>query len=51
MNETLVDPTADDFAVPADRWDRPAVQRLVRALSEEGPVRDALRALGFGVAR
>jgi len=37
-----------DFAVPADRWDRPAVQALVRVVSRPGPVRDALRALGFG---
>ncbi len=37
-----------DFAIPAERFDRPAVQSLVRALSEEGTVRDSLRALGFG---
>jgi putative molybdopterin biosynthesis protein len=39
-----------DFAVPADRWDRPAVRFLVRSLSGEGTVRDALRDLGFGTA-
>ncbi|HEY5657527.1 MAG TPA: substrate-binding domain-containing protein, partial [Myxococcota bacterium] len=37
-----------DFVVPADRWNRPAVQALVRVLAEDGPVRDSLRALGFG---
>jgi molybdate-binding protein len=36
-----------DFAIPADRWERPAVKALVRALSEDGTVRDALDALGF----
>jgi len=39
-----------DFVVPADRWERSAVQRLVRVLSEDGPVRESLRAFGFGVA-
>ena len=37
-----------DFVVPADRWERPSVQALVRVLAEEGPVRESLRALGFG---
>jgi putative molybdopterin biosynthesis protein len=37
-----------DFVVPADRWERPPVQALVRALAEDGPVRESLRALGFG---
>ena len=37
-----------DFAVPAERFDRPAVQALVRALDEGGTVRRALDALGFG---
>jgi len=37
-----------DFAVPVDRWERPAVQALVRALAEGSPVRAALGALGFG---
>ena len=36
-----------DFAVPADRWERPAVRRL-RALLEAGsPVRASLAARGF----
>ena len=39
-----------DFAVPVDRWERPAVQALVRVLTQKGPVRDALRALGFDPA-
>jgi putative molybdopterin biosynthesis protein len=37
-----------DFAIPADRWDRPAVAALVRLLGEGSPVRAKLRALGFG---
>ena len=37
-----------DFAVPADRWQRPAVRALA-ALRESGsPVRTSLEALGFG---
>jgi putative molybdopterin biosynthesis protein len=36
-----------DFAIPADRWDRPAVRRL-RALLEPGsPVREELARRGF----
>jgi putative molybdopterin biosynthesis protein len=37
-----------DFAVPAARLERPAVQRL-RALLRDASVRDALAARGFGV--
>ena len=37
-----------DFAIPADRFERPAVQALVRALEVDGTVRQALEALGFG---
>jgi putative molybdopterin biosynthesis protein len=37
-----------DFVVPADRWERPPVQALVRVLAEDSPVRESLRALGFG---
>jgi len=37
-----------DFAVPARRWERPAVQALVRLLAEDVTVREALRALSFG---
>ena len=37
-----------DFAVPADRFDRPAVQALVHALEDGGTVRRALDAMGFG---
>ncbi len=36
-----------DFAVPASRLQRPAVQALVRLLAEDGTVRAALRALRF----
>ena len=36
-----------DFAIPRDRWDRPGVKALVRALEEGGTVRDALEVLGF----
>jgi putative molybdopterin biosynthesis protein len=39
-----------DFAVPVDRWKRPAVQALVRVLAEGSPVRESLRALGFGAS-
>ncbi|MGH0030985.1 MAG: molybdopterin biosynthesis protein [Myxococcota bacterium] len=38
-----------DFAIPADRWERPAVQALVRLLAEDGTVRQALEALGFAL--
>jgi len=37
-----------DFAVPAGRWDRPAVQALRRLLAEGGALRAELEALGFG---
>jgi len=36
-----------DFAIPVERWDRPGVKALVRALEEGGTVRGALEALGF----
>ncbi len=36
-----------DFAIPAERWDRPAVQALRRLLEGDGPVRRRLAALGF----
>jgi putative molybdopterin biosynthesis protein len=39
-----------DFAVPVDRWERPAVQALVRVLAEGSPVRESLRKLGFGAS-
>ena len=37
-----------DFAVPTERWSRPAVKALVRMLEDEGAARAGLRALGFG---
>ncbi len=37
-----------DFAVPEDRWDRPALQALRRLLADGGALRAELRALGFG---
>lgn len=37
-----------DFAVPVDRWDRPAVRALRRLLEPESPLRRELEALGFG---
>jgi putative molybdopterin biosynthesis protein len=37
-----------DFAVPADRWERPAVQALRRLLAEGSALRAELGALGFG---
>jgi putative molybdopterin biosynthesis protein len=37
-----------DFAVPANRRDRPAVQALARLLEPGSPLRDELAALGFG---
>ena len=37
-----------DFAMPVHRLDRPAARALVDALEREGPVREALRELGFG---
>jgi putative molybdopterin biosynthesis protein len=39
-----------DFAVPAARLGRPAVQALVRLLAEDGTVRAALRALRFEIS-
>jgi putative molybdopterin biosynthesis protein len=37
-----------DFAVPAARWDRPAVVALRRLLEPGSDLRSALRARGFG---
>ena len=37
-----------DFAVPVDRWERPAVRALRRALEPGSAVRRALADLGFG---
>ncbi len=37
-----------DFAVPADRWDRPALRALRELLADGGGVRVALTQLGFG---
>lgn len=37
-----------DFAVPAARWERPAVRGLRRLLAPGSPLRDELAALGFG---
>jgi putative molybdopterin biosynthesis protein len=39
-----------DFAVPADRWDRPAVAALRRLLEPRTPVRLELEQLGFGAS-
>jgi len=39
-----------DFAVPAPRLARPAVQAMVRLLREDGTVREALRALSFTIS-
>jgi putative molybdopterin biosynthesis protein len=36
-----------DFAVPEDRWDRPAVRALRRVLERGSPVRAELEDLGF----
>lgn len=36
-----------DFVIPEDRFDRPAVQALLRHLESAGPVRDSLERLGF----
>jgi putative molybdopterin biosynthesis protein len=38
-----------DFVIPSERWERPAVQALVRALAQDGTVRDALESLGFAL--
>jgi putative molybdopterin biosynthesis protein len=40
-------PECYDFAVPVDRWERPAVAALRRLLAEEGPLRRELAAMGF----
>jgi putative molybdopterin biosynthesis protein len=40
-------PECYDFAVPADRWDRPAVAALRRLLASEGPLRRELASMGF----
>ncbi len=37
-----------DFAIPADRWDRPAVAALRRLLKDGSPLRHELGRLGFG---
>ena len=37
-----------DFAIPADRWDRPAIRELRRLLAPDGTVRLELEQLGFG---
>ncbi|MBW2715611.1 MAG: molybdopterin biosynthesis protein, partial [Deltaproteobacteria bacterium] len=37
-----------DFAIPADRWDRPAVRALRELLADGGSVRAELIKLGFG---
>jgi putative molybdopterin biosynthesis protein len=36
-----------DFAIPVDRWERPAVQALRRALAPGSEVRARLAAMGF----
>ncbi|MDJ0850775.1 MAG: molybdopterin biosynthesis protein [Myxococcota bacterium] len=40
-----------DFVVPADRWERPSVRALRRALELGSPVRRALAERGFGPPR
>ncbi len=37
-----------DFAIPADRWDRPAIRALRELLADRGSVRAELTKLGFG---
>jgi putative molybdopterin biosynthesis protein len=37
-----------DFAIPEDRWERPAVQELRRLLGADGGLRVELERLGFG---
>jgi putative molybdopterin biosynthesis protein len=37
-----------DFAIPAARWDRPAVQALRRVLAAGSPLRMELQQMGFG---
>ena len=41
-------PEEYDFAVPVNRWDRPAVRALRRLLEPDTPLRSELEALGFG---
>ena len=36
-----------DFAIPADRWQRPAVLALCELLAEDSPFRARLETLGF----
>jgi putative molybdopterin biosynthesis protein len=38
-----------DFAIPADRWDRPAIRALRELLAEGTNVRAELTRLGFGI--
>src|SRR3972149_4537824 len=40
-------PECYDFAVPVDRWERPAVAALRRLLASEGPLRQELASLGL----
>ena len=37
-----------DFAIPVDRWERPAVKALRRLLALDGGIRAELASLGFG---
>jgi molybdate-binding protein len=37
-----------DFAIPEDRWERPAIRELRRLLAPDGSVRAELEKLGFG---
>jgi putative molybdopterin biosynthesis protein len=39
-----------DFAVPADRWERPAVRALRRLLAPDAPFRAQLAERGFGLS-
>jgi putative molybdopterin biosynthesis protein len=38
-----------DFAIPVDRWERPAVKALRRLLAPDGGIRAELASLGFGL--
>jgi putative molybdopterin biosynthesis protein len=40
-------PECYDFAIPEDRWERPAVRALRRLLEDGSPLRAELRRLGF----
>jgi putative molybdopterin biosynthesis protein len=40
-----------DFAVPADRWERPALRALRRLLEADSPLRRRLEELGFAAAQ